>query len=368
MKNVCLLVFAVFALTACKQKKEEKEPSNYTVKGDIIVIPDSSNIKSKLKLTTITEEPYRLQMVTAGTVKAIPTQYAEIAPPFSGRVIKSYMRLGARVTTNTPLFEISSPDFMAAQKAFFQEKSQMLQAEKTLKRQKDLKDHGVGSEKDMEEAATSYEIEKKEYENAIVGIKVFKANPDNITLGQPLIVYSPINGEIIENTIVVGQFIKDDAARVAIVAELNKVWVVGQVKEKDIRYIHELDQCSIDIPALPEKHITGKIYHVNDIIDEDTRSVQILIECNNADHTLKPGMYVNVDFSNAPTKAILVPTTSILQMNESSFVFVQNAKNTYQKRKVETAGTDSNRTVIKSGLKPGDVIVSEGGFYLSNVQ
>jgi len=362
------LAFAIIALAACKQKKEDKEPTNYIVKGDLVIIPDSSNVKSKIKLTTIAEEPYRLKMVTAGTVKAIPTQYAEIAPPFSGRVIKSYMRLGAKVTTNTPLFDISSPDFMAAQKVFFQEKSQMLLAQNTLKRQKDLKDHGVGSEKDMEEAATNYEVEKKEYENAVVGIKIFKANPDNISLGQALTVYSPINGEVIENSIVVGQFIKDDAAKVALVAELSKVWVVGQVKEKDIRYIHELDKCSIEIPALPEKHITGKIYHVNDIIDEDTRSVQILIECDNADHTLKPGMYVNVDFSNTPTQAILVPTTAILQMNESGFVFVQTASNAYQKRKVETAGTDGGRTLIKSGLKPGDVIVSEGGFYLSNAQ
>ncbi|HEY0246010.1 MAG TPA: efflux RND transporter periplasmic adaptor subunit, partial [Mucilaginibacter sp.] len=284
------------------------------------------------------------------------------------RVIRSYMKLGSRVTPQTPLFEISSPDFMAAQKLFFQEQSQMQLAEKTLRRQKDLKEHGVGSEKDMEEAQTTYEVEKKEYENAVVGIKIFKANPDKISLGQALTVYSPIEGEVIENTIVVGQFIKDDAAKVAIVAELNKVWVVGQIKEKDLRYIHELDQCHINVPALPEKNIVGKIYHVNDIVDEDTRSVQILIECNNADHTLKPGMYVNVDFSNAPSQAILLPSTSILQMNESSYVFIQTAKNAYMKRKVETSGTDGDKTVIKSGLKPGDVIVSEGGFYLSNAQ
>lgn len=368
MKKICLPVVLVLVLAACQRKKTENKQSNIILKGDTILITDSSNIKAKLKLTTISSEPYRVQMVTAGTVKAIPTQYAEIAPPFSGRVIKSYMRLGARVSPLTPLFEISSPDFMAAQKVFFQEQSQIIQAERTLKRQKDLKEHGVGAEKDMEEAQTAYDVEKKEYENAVIGIKIFKANPDKISLGQALTVYSPIEGEVIENTIVVGQFIKDDAAKVAIVAELNKVWVVGQIKEKDLGYIHELDQCHIKVPALPEKNIVGKIYHVNDIVDEDTRSVQILIECNNSDHTLKPGMYVNVDFSNAPTQAILLPNTSILQMNESSYVFVQAGPNAYLKRKVETAGTNGDKTVIKSGLKPGDVIVSEGGFYLSNAQ
>jgi len=368
MKKIPLPFVLVLVLAACQQKKIVNEQRNIVLKGDTVLIPDSSNIKAKIRLTTVNTEPYRVQMITAGTVKAIPTQYAEIAPPFSGRVIKSYMRLGARVSPQTPLFEISSPDFMAAQKVFFQEQSQMIQAEKTLKRQKDLKEHGVGAEKDMEEAQTAYDIEKKEYENAVVGIKIFKADPDKISLGQALTVYAPIEGDVIENTIVVGQFIKDDAAKVAIVAELNKVWVVGQIKEKDLRYIHELDQCSISVPALPEKSITGKIYHVNDIVDEDTRSVQILIECNNSDHTLKPGMYVNVDFSNTPSQAILLPSTSILQMNESAYVFVQTGPNAYMKRKVEIAGTDGDKTVIKSGLKPGEVIVSEGGFYLSNAQ
>ena len=50
MKKVCLLAIALFALAACKQNKEEKEPNNYIVKGDAITIPDSSNIKSKIKL------------------------------------------------------------------------------------------------------------------------------------------------------------------------------------------------------------------------------------------------------------------------------------------------------------------------------
>ncbi|KIO76599.1 hypothetical protein TH53_14075 [Pedobacter lusitanus] len=350
--------------SSCKQQPAKEIPADLTLKGDVVTVPENSVLKGKLKYMTIEDEPYRMQMLTAGTVKAIPTQFAEIAPPFQGRVTKSYIRLGMKTTPETPLFEISSPDFIAAQKIFFQEKSQMQQAERTLKRQKDLMAHGVGTQKDLEEAQTGYDVEKKEFENAVIGIKIFKANPDKLSLGQALVVHAPISGEVIANKVVLGQFIKDDAASVATVANLNKVWVAGQVKEKDIRYINEKDECEIEVAALPGKKLKGIVYHVNEIVDEDTRSVQVLIEANNSDHSLKPGMYVSVNFIDAPTTAILVPLKAILQMNDANFVFVVNEAGKYIKRKVETGGTEKDRVVIKSGLTKGEKIVSEGGFYL----
>jgi len=351
-------------MVACHQPETAKETSDYTVSGDTIRVNTNSKLAGKLKDDMVKEQSYRSQLLTAGTVKAIPTQYAEIAPPFSGRITKSYLRLGMHTTPETPLFEVSSPDFITAQKIFFQEKLQLQQAEKTLKRQQDLMAHGVGTQKDLEEAGTAYDVEKKEYENAVIGIKIFKADPDRLILGQPLVVRSPITGQVIENKVVLGQFIKNDATSVATVAELSKVWVAGQIKEKDIRFIHELDECSIQIAALPEKQVKGKVYHVNDIVDEDTRSVQVLIECNNADRTLKPGMYVTVDFVNAPAQAILIPTAALLQLNDESFVFTEPAPGKYVKRKIETTGTDHDQVIIKSGLKPGERFLTSGGFYL----
>ncbi len=368
IKKLILSFLPAVCLYACHNAPPEQDTVDFSMKGDTVVVPGNSTLKSKLITSVVQSRPYRLQLLTAGAVKAIPTQYAEIAPPFSGRVVKSYMRLGMRVTPETPLFEISSPDFMTAQKIFFQEKSQMQLAEKTLKRQEDLKANGVGTEKDLEEAQTAYDVAKKEYENAVVGIKVFKADPDNLILGQPLVVKAPIVGEVLDNKIVVGKFINDNSSSVAIVAELSKVWVAGQIKEKDIRYIHALDECSIQVTAYPDKYIRGKVYHVNEMVDEDTRSVQVLIECDNRDHLLKPGMYVTVDFINAPTQTILIPSRAVLQANDQSYVYVQAGPGKYLKRKIATSGSDSDRVIITAGLQPGDIIVSEGAFYLSNAK
>ncbi|WP_343689257.1 efflux RND transporter periplasmic adaptor subunit [Chitinophaga sp.] len=365
MKKVIVCISTMVVLAACARKQTEHETDNFTVHGDTVIVPESSNLKGRLKVSVIQSEPYRLQMLTAGTVKAIPTQFAEIAPPFSGRVTQSYMKLGMIVSAGTPLFEISSPDFMTAQKIFFQQKSQMQLAEKTLKRQQDLIDHGVGTQKDLEEAQTAYEVARREYENAVVGIKIFKADPDNLALGQPLVVRSPIAGEILDNKIVVGKFINDNSSSVAIVAELSKVWVAGQIKEKDIRYIHALDECNIEVAALPEKHIKGKVFHVSELVDEDTRSVQVLIECDNKDHTLKPGMYVTANFINAPAAAIVIPAKAVLQGDDQSYVFREVQPGKYVRSKITSSESTADKIIVKSGLKDGDRVVTEGEFYLS---
>ncbi|MBY0426134.1 MAG: efflux RND transporter periplasmic adaptor subunit, partial [Cytophagales bacterium] len=198
-----LLVFGIFFLYACKPTVEQKDNDDIKVSGDTIIIKSTAQLNGKLKLGKVQPHSYRLQISSAATVKAIPNKYAQIAPPFSGRLLKSYVRLGQHVDENAPLFELISPSFIDAQKLFFQAKSQYKLSEQNLKRQKDLLANGVGVVKDLEEAESNFEVQKKEYENAFAGMRIFAADPEVLVLGQPLVVRSPIKGEVIVNNIVV---------------------------------------------------------------------------------------------------------------------------------------------------------------------
>lgn len=362
--NMILFLMMITIFTACNDKKTATENENYSLKGDTIIVPRTSTIAPKLKLETVKNESYQLELITAGTVKAIPNFYAEIAPPFSGRVTKVYLKLGMKTQAGTPLFEMVSPDFIDAQKNFFQAKSAYQVAKLSLKRQQDLKSNGVGSQKDLEEAETNFEVNEKEYQNAVASLKIFGVNVNKLVFGQPLVITSPIAGEVITNEVVMGQYIKADDAPKAKVADLKKVWVAGQVKEKDIRFIHELDGAEIQVASYPDKKITGKIYHVDEMVDEATRSVQVLIECANNDHALKPGMYVTVNFIDTPENTLFVPAKSVLQFNDKSFVIVQITKGKYTRRYVETGISSKGKIAILSGLKPNETIISEGAFYL----
>lgn len=361
-----LLLFVAMStllLHSCGNTKEENKEhaAGYTIQGDTVVLTENSNIKPKLQFTTVSEQNVAMELTTAGVVKTIPTSYAEIAAPFAGRVLKSFVKLGQKVNAGSPIFEISSPDYFNAQKEYFDAKQESRQAELNLKRQQDLLKNGVGVKRELEEAETEFMIKKSAFSNASAALKIYNINPEKTVLGQPLTVVSPIQGNILTNTIVIGQYLKEDAEPIAIVAELSKVWIVGQIKEKDINFIRTLDSVDIRLAAFPDKPLHGKIFHVNEIVNEETRSVEVLIECSNPNHDLKPGMYVTVLFKDMPQRSILIPAKAIFQKEEKQFVFVKINDNHFEKRQIETAGTSNGNVIVTAGIHAGEVIVSEGG-------
>lgn len=362
------LLFCIIAIIASCQNNTEQDAQKITRSAsDSIFVPGNPDLTKKIKTAKIIPEPYRKKIITSGIVKAIPNNYAEIASPFSGRITRSFVSLGQKVEVGSPVFEISSPAFFEAGKAYYQSKQEMQLAEKNLKRQQDLFNNGVGTQKDLDEAEVTYELTKRDFENSIASLKVYHVYPEELVLGQPLIVRSPIKGEVVENNIVIGQYLKEDADPVAIVAELSTVWVIGQLKEKDLNSVHKSDEAEIRLTGMPDVPIKGKVFHIGEILDEATRSVQIYVLCENRERVMKPGMFVTTRFSESTGNAILIPASSLYQMEESSFVFMSLGKDKYIKKRVEVNGTDSNRVVIKSGLNTDDEIVIEGGSLLLDI-
>ena len=150
----------------------------------------------------------------------------------------------------------------------------------------------------------------------------------------------------------------------AIVAELGKVWVAAQVKERQIGSIGRDDAVEVRTDADPSQAITGRILHIGELLDEETRSAQVLIECDNTDRRLKPGMFASVHFSCAPKECVVIPSTALLQNEDEAFVYVQQSEGRYIKRPVKAATANGQETLITAGLTPGDVIVSQGAIYL----
>jgi cobalt-zinc-cadmium efflux system membrane fusion protein len=368
MRTLLFITGMILFFTACHHQGEEKDVPQYRLQGEYIIIPEGSAIGSKLKTDTASRAAYRQEIYSAARITAIPTKYAEIAPPFNGRIMASFITLGQNVIPGTPLFSINAPDFTDAQKLYLQAKQQYMLAEKEYKRQHDLLDHGVGVQRDMEAAKTNFEVTKSEYEKSRESIRVFGADPDKMVFGQPLIVRSPIKGQVINNKLVVGKYLTDNSAPILTVAELSTVWITGTVKEKDIRFIHEGDMTTATVTAYPGEVFMGKVYHIDEVVDEETHAINVLIVCDNKNGQLKPGMYASVKFTDAPREAVFVPATALLQLNDKHYVFLQEAPGRYRKQFVSTGALVNGKAVITDGLNGSEVVITEGGFYLQDAK
>ena len=351
-------------VTACNSGNSPDEPSDIDINGDVVTIADHSPILNKLQCQRVDTSSYCFEVVAAGVVKAIPNRYAFVAVPFPGRIVKSYIRLGQEVNEGTPLFEISSMEYFETTKAYFQAKDELQLGLKNFLRQKDLLEKGVGIQRDFEEAEVAYMLRKKDFESALAALTVFQVDTASLFLGQPLIIRSPIKGTIVEDNVVIGQFLKEDSDPIATIAELSRVWVVGQVKEKDIGTINSQNEVDIQLMAYPGLSIKGRVYHISSVIDEETRSAQIFIECDNGERLMKPGMYATSTFKNTTNSFIKVPAKAVLQMDDSSYVYVCTSKNQFTKRPIETVTECKEFVLVRKGLKPNEEIIVNGGFYL----
>ena len=264
----------------------------------------------------------------------------------------------------TPLFEMASSDFTEVQKMFLQAKSELKSAKNNLERKQDLHKHGVAALRDLEDAQTQFDVHQQQYDNAAANLRIYGVNPDNFKFGQNLVVSSPIAGEVIVNDVVLGQYITDNDEPHVKIAQLNKVWVVGEIKEKDIGFVTQLDEARITLSAYPDKELTGEIYHIDEVVDEGTRSLKVMIECENKENLLKPGMYVSVKFIDKARETLLVPAKSVLQYNDRSFVYVEVSKGNYLQRFVETGVSVNDAIIITKGLSENESIITEGAFYL----
>ena len=350
-------------LTGCRHHAETTESLSYKAEGDTVRL-SGNGWDNCLMFADVTPVTYSREIVTAGTVQPIPTQYANIAPPFAGRVVKSCVRMGQAVKRGEPLFEITCPDFTAAQKDFFQAKSACDLARKDLTRKKDLTRNGVSSQKELEEAQNILLIAEKDFENAQAALRVYQVDDlGAMVLGQPLVVRAPVSGTLVENNIVTGQYLKDDSDPIAVVADLSKVWVSAQVKEKDIRFIQDGDSLEIEVAAFPDSRIKGIVKHVEDAVDEGTRSIRVLSECGNDNERLKIGMYATVYFHGRPRQAPQIPETALLQGIDGSYVYVRAAPGIFVRRPVEVETTSRGKAIVRKGLQAGETVISEGGYY-----
>jgi membrane fusion protein, heavy metal efflux system len=359
----CIVLFSI-SCSHVKNSNENKQDNQITVTGDEVTVPENSTIFSKISLHTVDKQEYKTQSTTTGTVRTLTGCLAEISSPFEGRVIKSFVKLGQKVSAGTPIFEINAPQYSELLKMFVQAKQEKQLTTNNYQRQKDLLDNKVGSKKDFEEAESAFQVAENEYEKVVESLKSFNVKPEEVNMVKPLIIRSPINGEIVKNNITVGQYLKIDAEPVVTVADLNKVWVVAHVKEKNIGTINPKDEVQVSTEAYPDKPISGFVSYIGNMMDEQTRSVEVYIECENHDKMLKPGMFATVNFTQKLNDAMVIPATAVLQQEDNSFLFVQTGKGRFVKKQVTVTSAGDKDLIVHSGIAPGDVIVAEGGVYL----
>ena len=365
MNKFSLLTIVCILLLSCKHNNQIQERSMIQYKGDTITVSADSPILKQIVIQKSQLQRISTEFRTVGTVRPASGKLAEIAPPFAGRITKSFVQLGQKIAAGSPVFEIGSSEFYEAIKTYFSAQSANELARINYERQKDLAVNGVASQRDMEEARSEAQIASQEYEQAKVSLQLFNIDIASLRMGQAMKIVSPISGEVVKSNITIGNYIKEDVEPLVVVADLSQVWVTALVKEKYFGKIRRGDRVEVFTDAHPEKTVWGTIHYIGEILDEETRSLEVIVECNNTDRELKIGMFCEAHFLSSPIEAIVLPSTAIMQEQDHDYVWVEILTGNYIRRRVETESVDLDNIRILSGINDNEPVIVKGGIYLN---
>lgn len=355
--NIKLLSQALLCATMCLLVVACNAPENQDKETDLI---------HYITLDTVIESPFELTFATAGTIRAEAGKLAEVAMPMDGRISKSFVALGDKVSKGTHLFSISSPDFAEQCKLYFQAEANCSLLERDYARKKKLHTDGVVSKRELDEAETDLELAKREFAQWQITMETLGIDRQNLKNGGIMAVCSPISGEVVRMEVSTGQYVKTDSPAPVTIADLDEVWVTAQLKEYYINRIHENDSVEVVLNADDSYHVAGHVVYIGQLLNPETRSAEVIVECVNADKRLKPGMFAHVHFTARGQKAIQIPATAVMQGEDSPFVYVVSGDGkSYEKRPVVVESADDGMMRVVSGLAIGEIYVANGGLYIN---
>jgi membrane fusion protein, multidrug efflux system len=106
---------------------------------------------------------------------------------------------------------------------------------------------------------------------------------------------------------------------------------------------------------------TGKLLTIDNQIDPTTGTAKLKAVFDNRENQLWPNQFVNANLLLETRKnSTVVPTAAILRGPQGTFVYAMNTDKTVEDRQVTVSLTQGNTTVVTNGLKPGDIVVTDG--------
>jgi cobalt-zinc-cadmium efflux system membrane fusion protein len=278
---------------------------------------------------------------------------------------------GQTVTARQPLLTVNSPDYSMARSGFIKARDAFLLAQKTYIRAQDLYAHGAIAESDLQQAESAQNQAQADLQSSEDALRVLGLNDPEAVLKNPprstaqIPVLAPVAGEVTDRLVGPGQLLLAGATQCFTISDMSTVWVLVNVYQSDMPYVHLGDAVEINTESYPET-FHGKISYIGATLDPGTRTLQARIVTDNPGKRLKNNMYVTAAVqAGAVTDALTVPDAAILRDTENfPFVYVQSGTNEFARRMVKLGDSRDGRTQITDGLKEGEHVAGDGALFL----
>jgi membrane fusion protein, heavy metal efflux system len=365
---------AAFAVAGCggAGEKANKMTSFSTAesaasKAELFSLP--ADQLSHIQIYTVAQAALQRTLRLSGAVAYNGYLTTPVITQVGGPVSRIAVTPGEHVTAGQPLLYVASPDYSVLRSAYIKARDASQLADRFYKRAQDLYAHQAISQADLEQAESSRTQANADLQSSEQAIRVLGiTNPESILTAPSsaeLPLLAPLAGEVVERLCSPGQLLQAGGTQCFTLSDMNSVWVLVNVYQNDIAYVHVGEDVTIDNETYPGV-VRGKIQFVAAALDPATRTLQARIEASNPGERLKRDMYVTAEVhAGVIPNALSVPDAAVLRDTENMpYVYLQAGASQFARRMVTLGESQSGKTQILSGLQAGDKVVGDGSLFL----
>ena len=307
-----------------------------------------------VKTAPVARAPFIRTIRAVGRVAVDETRLRHIHTKVPGTVEALHANAtGERVREGAPLLEIYSAELLASQQEY-------LVALRARERTAGSALPSVAGSGDELAASARRRLELLDLTDAqIEELERTGKARRTITL------FSPISGTILQRMVTQGERIEPGMTLLDI-ADLSRVWVIASVYEYEMPFVRPGQPARMRLSYLPGTEFAGRVGLVYPTLEAATRTVQVRVEFDNPDRTLKPDMYAEVELVSALGERLSVPETAILQTGDRDVAFVDTGDGVFEPRQVRIGIRLPDRYEVLSGLAEGERVLASANFFVDS--
>jgi membrane fusion protein, heavy metal efflux system len=307
------------------------------------------------------------------TVQANQNELAEVTALIRGRVVKVHVDVGHDVKKGTLLALLHSVDLGVAEGEFLKSAARLEEAERSHVRAQELYENKAVSLAELQRREAAMKAARAEAygtRNRLELLGVPREEIDRLdhehTIKADMPLRAPFDGRVITRNITKGEVVETDQ-KLFTVANLADVWVIGNVPEKDVRFIRKDQHVNLVLAAYPHAIFSGTITYVGDVLDAATRTMSLRVTVSNPERLLKPEMFAVISvYVTSSRDALSVPLAAVQDGPAGKMVFVQGEAGTFEVRTVKLGNEEGDVVRILEGVKAGEQVVTKGSFALKS--
>lgn len=150
-------------------------------------------------------------------------------------------------------------------------------------------------------------------------------------------------------------------------SKTDTVILVSDIPEIQINHVEMEENVDVYFNSYPQDKFSGKVIHIGEVIDPVSRTLKIVTSLPNLNGKFRPGMYAKIEFGDFNSQAMSLPLTSLFTVDGKNFVFVAVNDHSFALREVTPSFYGDQTVGIYSGLKEGEMVVSEGVLLLKRI-